>query len=259
MNPTANAGDRRDGVWSLGWEDPLEEGMAIHSSILAWRIPWTEEPGRLQSMRSQSWRWLKQHSTHQWKESQKELLTVKCFRQNVPHNFRESPPSYLPLGHRMRSEPPTGDFLQIPLTDTTGTKRLLFDLPYLLNSEEEVEERSKKKLPNRCFCLRWQLQILSRLRNSHYKQYHWQWKVKVAQWCPILCHPWTIDRVYGILQARILAWVAIPFRGSFKPRDRTQVSHIASGFFIIPFFLPMMMIVIKTIVVTIYHALTCIT
>ena len=40
-------------VWSLGWEDPLEEGMATHSSILAWRIPWTEEPGRLQSMGSQ--------------------------------------------------------------------------------------------------------------------------------------------------------------------------------------------------------------
>ena len=32
-------------VRSLGWEDPLEEGMATHSSILAWRIPWTEEPG----------------------------------------------------------------------------------------------------------------------------------------------------------------------------------------------------------------------
>ena len=32
-------------VQSLGWEDPLEKGMAIHSSILAWRIPWTEEPG----------------------------------------------------------------------------------------------------------------------------------------------------------------------------------------------------------------------
>ena len=40
-------------VWSLGWEDPLEEGMAIHSSILAWRIPWTEEPDTLQSMGSQ--------------------------------------------------------------------------------------------------------------------------------------------------------------------------------------------------------------
>ena len=40
-------------VWSLGQEDPLEKGMEIHSSILAWRIPWTEEPGRIQSMGSQ--------------------------------------------------------------------------------------------------------------------------------------------------------------------------------------------------------------
>ena len=39
-----------DPVQSLGWEDPLEKGMATHSSILAWRIPWTEEPGELQSM-----------------------------------------------------------------------------------------------------------------------------------------------------------------------------------------------------------------
>ena len=36
-------------VQSLGWEDPLEKGMATHSYILGWRIPWTEEPGRLQS------------------------------------------------------------------------------------------------------------------------------------------------------------------------------------------------------------------
>ena len=41
-------------VPSLGWEDPLEKGMATHSSILACRIPWTEEPGGLQSMGSQS-------------------------------------------------------------------------------------------------------------------------------------------------------------------------------------------------------------
>ena len=40
-------------VESLGQEDPLEEEMATHSSILAWRIPWTKEPGRLQSMESQ--------------------------------------------------------------------------------------------------------------------------------------------------------------------------------------------------------------
>ena len=45
-NLIANAGDIRD----MGWEDPLEESMAPHSSILAWRIPWTEEPGGLQSM-----------------------------------------------------------------------------------------------------------------------------------------------------------------------------------------------------------------
>ena len=37
-------------VQSLGWEDPLEKEMAIHSSTIAWKIPWTEEPGRLQSM-----------------------------------------------------------------------------------------------------------------------------------------------------------------------------------------------------------------
>ena len=41
------------GVLSLGWEDPLEEGMATHSSIFAWRIPWAEEPGGLQLMGSQ--------------------------------------------------------------------------------------------------------------------------------------------------------------------------------------------------------------
>ena len=40
-------------VRSLGWEDPLEKGMATHSSILAWRSPWTEEPGGLWSMGSQ--------------------------------------------------------------------------------------------------------------------------------------------------------------------------------------------------------------
>ena len=41
-------------VQSLGREEPLEEEMATHSSILAWRIPWMEEPGQLQSMQSQS-------------------------------------------------------------------------------------------------------------------------------------------------------------------------------------------------------------
>ena len=47
----------------LGWEDPLEKDMATHSNILAWRIPWTEEPGGLQYIGSQS---QTQLSTHAW-------------------------------------------------------------------------------------------------------------------------------------------------------------------------------------------------
>ena len=50
-NPPANAGDTRDmGLIPDPWEDPLEEEMPPHSSILAWKIPWAEEPGGQQSM-----------------------------------------------------------------------------------------------------------------------------------------------------------------------------------------------------------------
>ena len=49
----ANTGDTKDAGLILGREDPLEEKMAAHTSILAWRIPWTEEPGGLQSVGSQ--------------------------------------------------------------------------------------------------------------------------------------------------------------------------------------------------------------
>ena len=52
-NPPANAGDTEMWVQSLDWEDHLKEGMATYSSILAWRIPRTEEPGRVQSRESQ--------------------------------------------------------------------------------------------------------------------------------------------------------------------------------------------------------------
>ena len=60
-------------VRSLGQEDPLEEGMATHSSILAWRIPWTEDPGRLQSMGSQRFR----HNWSDWAHTQ-HLGSPKC-------------------------------------------------------------------------------------------------------------------------------------------------------------------------------------
>ena len=49
-NLPANTGDVENQVWSLGWEDPLEKEMVTHYSILAWRIPWTEESGGPQSM-----------------------------------------------------------------------------------------------------------------------------------------------------------------------------------------------------------------
>ena len=50
--PPATQEPQETQVQSLGQEDPLEKGMATHSSVLAWRIPWTEEPGRRQSMGS---------------------------------------------------------------------------------------------------------------------------------------------------------------------------------------------------------------
>ena len=52
-NLTTNAGDIETWLQSLGWEDLLEKGMTTQSSILAWRIPWTEEPVRLQPMELQ--------------------------------------------------------------------------------------------------------------------------------------------------------------------------------------------------------------
>ena len=63
-NPPAIQETQEMLVGSLDQENPLEEGMATHSSILAWRIPWTEEPCWLQSMGSQSRTWLKWLSMH---------------------------------------------------------------------------------------------------------------------------------------------------------------------------------------------------
>ena len=69
------------GVWFLGGEDPLEEGMATHSSILAWRIPWIEELGGLQSVGSQSvgrgWSdWERTHTNN----CLKQLLNHKLYK-----------------------------------------------------------------------------------------------------------------------------------------------------------------------------------
>ena len=63
-NLPASAGDIRDTGWIPGSEDALEEEMATHSSVLAWRIPWTEEPGGLQSIGSQRVRHNWSHLSH---------------------------------------------------------------------------------------------------------------------------------------------------------------------------------------------------
>ena len=63
-------------VQSLDGEDPLEEGKATHSSILAWRIPWTEEPGKLQSTGSYSQTLVKRLSMHTLKVSETKISHV---------------------------------------------------------------------------------------------------------------------------------------------------------------------------------------
>ena len=66
---------------SLGWGGSLEEGVATHSGILAWGIPWTEEPGALQSMGSpESWTQLKRLSMHPW------ALGEKAFEDSLIAN-----------------------------------------------------------------------------------------------------------------------------------------------------------------------------
>ena len=75
---------------SLGWEVPLEKGMATHSSILAWRIPWTEKPGRLQSMGSQRVR-------HDWATNTcAHLLRTAIFLSQIrPHLSLKSCKSWI--------------------------------------------------------------------------------------------------------------------------------------------------------------------
>ena len=128
---------------SLGWEDPLEEGLETHSSILAWRIPWTEEPSGLLSIGSQ-------RAGHNWSN-------LACMHACFPGG-----------------------------------------------------SDSKESACN-----------LRRLRFHSWVRSEVKWKL--LSHVQLFAIPWI---VHGILQPRILEWVAILFS-----RDRTQVSHIAGGFF----------------------------
>ena len=74
---------RETRIQSLGREDSLEKEMATHSSILAWRIPWTEEPGRLQSMGSQRVRYDRVTNTHRGHCAIESYPCSECLREIV--------------------------------------------------------------------------------------------------------------------------------------------------------------------------------
>ena len=94
---------RQGGVRSLGWEDPPKEGVATHSSILAWRIPWTVEPGRLQPMGSQRVR-------HDWSD-----LACKhggILKAQIPATGDLAPDCHsAPISDLTTSDPPHTPFL----------------------------------------------------------------------------------------------------------------------------------------------------
>ena len=69
-------------VQSLGWEDPLEKGMTTHSSILAWRIPWTEQPDRLHTP---------------WGQKELDTTNIFTFTTGVQHNDSQFLKALLPL------------------------------------------------------------------------------------------------------------------------------------------------------------------
>ena len=98
-------------VQSLGWEDPLEEGMATHSSILAWKIPWREEPGRLQSIVN----WSNLAHTHTGEEAS------RCYRSGPPlalqlNKWKSSvvkPDIFISLLHSHSTTPPLQIILSV--------------------------------------------------------------------------------------------------------------------------------------------------
>ena len=78
-------------VRSLGWEDPLEKEMATHSSILAWEIPWTKEPGGLQSIRCQRvGHDLMTKQQQKWKEAKVMPFSITTAADNLTENICKS-------------------------------------------------------------------------------------------------------------------------------------------------------------------------
>ena len=148
-------------VWSLGWEGPLEKEMAIHSIILAWRIPWTEETGGLQSIALQ-------RVGHDWSDS----ALVHSLNACVHH-----PPKFMYWNSNAQFD----DVRRWSLWEVIRSSWRGLEIP------------------------------LSSLSPSTMKKS----ESEVTQSCPTLCNPVGYSpsgsSVHGVLQARILEWVAISF------------------------------------------------
>ena len=124
-NPPAMQEMQGDGVWSLDWEDPLEEEVAPHSSVLAWKIPWTEEPGGWQSTGSQT---VGRH----WAEAQHIIAPLwmlaflrPCLQAASPHPLQLFPWSSSPSPHGFRCHKPPPEWY---------THVRLFPGPYVMYS-----------------------------------------------------------------------------------------------------------------------------
>ena len=206
-------------VWFLDWEDPLEREMATHSRTLARRIPWTEESGSLQSMRSQ------------------ESDTTERLTMHIPYIFVHSSVD----GHLSCSNILAIINMRVwvslwRLLDYTIILLWIFWGVLILCFIMAVP-----------FCIHTHIHQCARIPVSPHSPLHlssfyffifWQCVWLVAQSCPTLCNPMECSppgsSVHGILQARILEGVVMPSsRGSSQPRDWTQVSCTADRFFTI--------------------------
>ena len=207
-----NAGD-------LGF-DPLEKEVATHSSILAWKIPWTEEHGGLQSMGSQKVRHDWATDTYKW---------PIYFVSSPPH---PDPDNMVILRHwpaifsvSWLSSLPYLSTLLLRFIDLSRGEQsdlgLDNNLPWVKDGDPDCREFGSFDWLGKSSCLGFN-EVWGVLVSD-------KWKWKSLSRVQLFVTPWTIQSMEF---SRILEWVAFPFsRGSSQPRDRTQVPRFAGGFF----------------------------
>ena len=242
-----------------GGEDPLQKEMTAYSIILVWKIPWTEEPGRLQSMGLQRVAWLSAHSltllfynTECFWYQDASVFTCHCkFSRCVPGKFclcflwGQACGLWIGKMHVGHAFGMSSTLKRYPCqwnSDCICYLKILHDLQCISKEISfclydcifQGSFNLWKKCPS-C-CVFYHTDVIKLLGTAVIAYWFfdcslWPVKVKVAQLYPTLCNP--MDSIVpGILQTRILEWEAFSFsRVSSQPRDWTQVSHIAGGFF----------------------------